>query len=72
MQTLTCTHTHIEPPKIILNLEPRILKKMQTFANFPGFKIQESEEKFLNPSLDWHPEPQDLRAWIQELSLKVY
>ena len=66
-----CTHTHIEPPEIILNLEPWIPQKMQTFATFPGFKIQDSEEKFLNPSPDWHPEPQDLRAWIQELFLKI-
>ena len=45
----------------------------QTFANFwdSRFKIQDFEEKFLNPSPDWHPEPQDLRAWVQELFLKI-
>ena len=69
----THTHTHIEPPEIILNLEPWIAKKCKRLQIFldSRFKIQDSEEKFLNPSPDWHPEPQDLRAWIHELFLKI-
>ena len=67
------THTHIEPSEIIMNLEPWIPKKCKRLQIFldPRFKMQDSEEKFLNPSPDWHPEPQDLRAWIQELFLKI-
>ena len=64
-----CTHARRNPKGV--QAHPQKFAKFTNFANVSGFKIQDSGDKFLNPSPRMLRFWMSVRAWVQELLPRI-